>query len=193
MDFFKRLCAVWFKLKGWRAVGEIPSHIKKGVIIGPGHTSNWDFVYTMGAMHLLNINAKFTIKKEWFFFPMNLFFKSIGGIPVDRQGKGENRESLTDAMARLLREAEELFILVTVEGTRKKVDRWRTGFYYTALKAQVPILVGFLDYAKKEAGIKGIVYPTGDYKSDVKKIVSMLRGVTAKYPEKACLNPRLDD
>ncbi len=193
MDLFKRLCAVWFKMQGWKAVGQIPAHIKKGIIIGPGHTSNWDFVYAMGAMHILNINAKFTIKKEWFFFPMNLFFMSLGGIPVDRRGSGKNKESLTDAMARLLKEAERLFILVTVEGTRKKVEKWRTGFYYTALKAQVPILVGFMDYAKKEAGIKGIIYPSGDYKSDVRKIIKMLRGVTPKYPEQACLNPRLDD
>ncbi len=195
MRWFKHLCALWMKLTGWKVYGHLPPEITKGVIIGAGHTSNWDFFYTMGALHMLNINAYFTIKKEWFFFPLNFFFRALGGIPIERKkDKKRKQESYTDAMARMLRQAQNLFLIVTAEGTRKKVEKWRSGFYYTALKAQVPILIGFLNYKTKTAGIAGYLYPTGDYRKDVQYIAQLLQQYAfPKYPDQACLNPRVDD
>ena len=148
-------------------------------MIAAPHTSNWDFVYARAAFYLMGIPLRFTIKKELFFFPLGPILSAFGGIAIDRSKKG----GMVGHMIELYKDRKELFILVTPEGTRSKAKNWKKGFYHVALGAGVPISCGYLDYAKKEAGIGPTVLPTGDYEKDLEIIQRFYRGVTAKYPE----------
>ena len=155
-------------------------------MIAAPHTSNWDFFYARAAFFLLGIPVKTTIKKEAMFFPLNLVLKFFGVIPVDRNKKSgglSKKSSMVDAMVELFEERSELVIMITPEGTRKYVPRWKTGFYHVARKANVPIILGYLDYKKKHAGIGPIIYPSGDFEKDLETIMDFYRGVTAKYPD----------
>lgn len=149
-------------------------------MIAAPHTSNWDFIYARAAFFLMDIPLKFTVKKELFFFPLGFILKSLGGIPIDRSTK----TGMVSKMADLFEQYDEICILVTPEGTRSKATKWKKGFYHIAESANVPILLGYLDYAKKEAGIGPTVVPQGDMEKDIEDIKSFYRGITAKYPEK---------
>ena len=95
---------------------------------------------------------------------------------------------MVDAMAEMLIKNKNMAIVVTPEGTRKAVKKWKTGFYHVALKANVPIALGYMDYAKKEAGVGKIIYPTGDRIADLTEIVNFYKNVSAKFPEKNSVN-----
>jgi 1-acyl-sn-glycerol-3-phosphate acyltransferase len=144
-------------LAGWK-LGPVVEDVPKCVICVAPHTSNWDFI--VGKLFYTSIgrNASFLIKKEWFFFPFNLLFDWLGGVPVDRS----KRTSVTDQMVGQFNRRKEFQLAVTPEGTRKRVNDWKKGFYYIAQKANVPILMAYFDYKKKEVGFKGVFYPTGD-------------------------------
>ncbi len=182
----KLLAQFSFWLTGWKKVGEYPENTPKSVMIAAPHTSNWDFFYARAAFFLLGIPVKTTIKKEAMFFPLNLVLKFFGVIPIDRNKKSEGlskKSSMVDAMVQLFNEREELVIMITPEGTRRYVPRWKTGFYHVARKAQVPIILGYLDYKKKQAGIGPVMYPSGDFEQDLEIIMDFYRGVTGKYPD----------
>lgn len=175
-----------FWLTGWKKVGKYPENTPKSVMIAAPHTSNWDFFYARAAFFLLGIPVKTTIKKEAMFFPMNLILKSFGVIPIDRSKKSSalsKKNSMVDAMVQLFKERNELVIMITPEGTRKYVPRWKTGFYHVAKRANVPIILGYLDYKKRHAGIGPVIYPGDDIDHDMKTIMDFYRGVTGKYPE----------
>lgn len=176
----KWLARTVLKMCGWRFIGGIPKGMKKCVIIAGLHTSNWDFFYGLMAMVLLNTKIKYFIKKEAFTFPAKYFLKATGGIPVDR-GSSSN---LIDQMAEILKEADEFVLTITPEGTRKYRAEWKKGFYFIAQKAKVPILMGYLDYKKKEIFLGEIFIPSGDVEGDMKKIRDFYRKTTPKYPEK---------
>lgn len=166
------------KLMGWRVINTFPN-IDKCVIVVAPHTSNWDFIIGKLAYSSLGRTANFLIKKEWFVFPFNLFFKSIGGIPVAR----DKKTSMTDVLAAEFEKHDKLHLAITPEGTRKPRKEWRKGFYFIARKAQVPIMLIGLDYGKKEASILDIIEPTGIYAKDIEKIKSYYKDITAKKPE----------
>lgn len=175
----KKISAFLFnKILGWRVAGEVP-HLPKCVIAVAPHTSNWDFIVAKLAYSSLGRTAHFLIKSEWFFFPFNLFFKRIGGIPVNRSIS----ESLTDTLAEKFKKREQMELAIAPEGTRKPVTEWKKGFYFIALKANVPIMLIGLDYGKKEARFLGLFHPTGDYECDIIKIKSYYRDIRGKRPE----------
>lgn len=167
-----------FKLGGWKVIGEAPK-IKKYVLVAAPHTSNWDFVYGLCAWNLYNMKPRYLIKKEFFYFPLNILFNATGGLPVDRS----KNNKLTDTIVEMFHEKDELIALVPPEGTRKKVDRWKTGFYYLAIKAQVPLVLGKLDYKTKTATLSEPFTPTGDIEADYAKIKEFYRGAHGKNPE----------
>lgn len=167
------------RLAGWKLTSSEGVELQKCVICVAPHTSNWDFIVGKLFYTSIGCNAGFLIKKEWFFFPFNLFFNWIGGVPVDR-GK---RTSVTEQMAERFMNSDRFQLAITPEGTRKRVDDWKKGFYFIAEKANVPILVAYFDYGKKEVGTKGVFYPTGNAEEDIKAIRQMYRGVTACHPE----------
>jgi len=168
------------KISGWKVVGGVPPDVPKCVVAVAPHTSMWDFVIGRLAFWELGLKARFLIKKEMFFWPLGPIVKWLGGIPVDRQKKG----NLVEQVARMFDAHDSLYIAITPEGTRKLVDTWKKGYYYISLKAKVPIALGFLDYRKKEGGVVKVIYPTGNFEEDTRAIEEVYRGIGAKYPEK---------
>ena len=156
----KAISKALLRLAGWK-LGPVVEDVPKCVICVAPHTSNWDFI--VGKLFYTSIgrNASFLIKKEWF----------------------RKRTSVTDQMVDQFNLRKEFQLAVTPEGTRKRVDDWKKGFYYIAQKANVPILMAYFDYEKKEAGFKGVFYPTGDADKDIREIREHYRGVTACHPE----------
>lgn len=168
------------KQLGWKIVGEIPPGVKKFVIIEAPHTSYHDFYIGRLAFYMLGVKAKFLIKKEVFIWPFGRFIKALGGIPVNRGSSNNTVKEVAQIFAR----HEALAVTVTPEGTRKRVTKWKKGFYYIAERAGVPILLGYLDYGKKEGGIGPMIIPKGNFEEDFKQIEDFYRGIEAKYPEK---------
>ena len=168
-----------FKLKGWKIVGTVPPEIKKAVVIAAPHTSNWDFVYAIAIFKLLKLKIRYLIKREMNFFPLSILLKNTGAIPVERS----KNHNLTEEIANMLKSSSELLVAIPAEGTRSRVDKWKSGFYYTALQAGVPVLPGYLDFKKKEGGFGAPIYLTGDKEVDMKKLKDFYADKTGKYPE----------
>lgn len=169
---FKQL----LKLGGWAIEGDTDSLPSKCVLCVAPHTSNWDLI--VGKIVYLSIGRKsyFLIKKSWFFFPMNLVFRGLGGIPVDRSKK----TSLTTQLAEEFARRNDFQLAITPEGTRKKTDEWKKGFYYIALEAKVPIVVAGFDYTQKIVSIRDVFTPTGDVDKDIAEIKNHYVGVEGK-------------
>lgn len=182
-----------FKLGGWKITHHLPNEIKKCVIVVAPHTSNWDFVYGMGALKFMALYPRFVIKKEWMRFPLKRLMYSLGALPIDRNAKNKlgEKKGTVDAMAELFSKHENIRLIITPEGTRSRVEKWRTGFYYVALKANVPIALGFMDYKKRECGIDKIIYPGGDFESDMKQVMDFYKNITAKNSEKFSIDMEL--
>ncbi len=172
-----------FRLGGWKITHYLPKEIKRCVIVAAPHTSNWDFMYGMGALKIMKLRMRFTIKKEWIRFPVKRLMQNLGALPIDRSPKSDGtKKSTVEAMAELFDSHEELLLMITPEGTRSKVEKWRTGFYYVALAAKVPLALGFMDYSKRECGIDKIIYPSGDFYKDMKEIMAFYSTKTGKNP-----------
>ncbi|GAA5334111.1 MULTISPECIES: lysophospholipid acyltransferase family protein [Thermus] len=174
----RRLAGWVLRLLGWRYHMPPPPG-GSYVLIGAPHTSNWDFFIGILALWALGIRARWLGKKELFRPPLGWLLRFLGGIPVDRS----RRSNLVDQVAEILKR-ENLAILITPEGTRGKAPYWRTGFYYMALKAGVPIALGYADFRKKEVGIGGYLYPTGDLKRDFAEIRAFYQDKVGLRPEK---------
>ena len=169
----KRLICKWvLRVLGWK-IGPAGENIPKCVICVAPHTSNLDLTIGKLFYNAIGKKAQFLMKKEWFFFPLNFFFKSMGGIPVNRSKKS----SITEQLAREFAKRDIFHLAIAPEGTRKKAEEWKSGFYYIALKARVPIQIGVIDYFKKEIGIKATFYPTGNADQDILAIRAMYEGV----------------
>jgi len=166
-------------MKGWKVGETIPPEVKKCVVIAAPHTSNWDFVYALGTFHNLGLPVQYVAKKELFRFPFRGFFQATGGIPVDRS-KSQN---FVDAIIRKFNESDSLYLLMAAEGTRKRVTRWKSGFYHVAMGAGVPIMMGYLDYQNKVAGFGHVLYPTGNKEQDMARIRAFYADKTGKNPE----------
>lgn len=173
----RKFFAALLRWMGWQINVPVEIPAKCVLCVAP-HTSNWDFIIGISFYKSIGGDPHFLMKKDWFFFPIGNLLRSIGGIPVDRK----KNTSLSDHMADLFRMEDNFQLAVAPEGTRKKTTRWRTGFYYIALKAEVPIALAYLDYKKKEIGIKEIFEPTGDVDSDMDKIKNYYKNFKGKYP-----------
>lgn len=189
----KFIARLWLKLAGWKVNPVVPKQADHCVMIAAPHTTNWDFVYTRLAFYVLDIPMKVAIKDYWtkiFFF--GWIIRSLGGIGINRTPKkpGENRRSMVEAMADVIKENNRIAMVIAIEGTRNPVKQWRMGFYHTAVQANVPITFGYLDYAKKEAGVGGFINPTGDINKDMKAILNFYKPIAPKFPEKFILDER---
>jgi 1-acyl-sn-glycerol-3-phosphate acyltransferase len=163
---------------GWEVVGEFPD-VKKSIVIFAPHTAHIDAFYGKLGFKELGIKYMFLSKKELFFFPMNLLMKKFGSMAV-RGVKGKNA---IYQVTEILNHADELNIVISPEGRISKVKDWNKGFYYMAVKAQVPIVVGYLDYEKKQMGIKGTIYDLSNYDEVILQINEMYKNVKGKNPE----------
>ena len=163
---------------GWK-VGKILPEESKCVIAVAPHTSNMDFIIGKLAYTSIGRTASFLIKKDWFFFPFNHFFNSIGGIPVDR----DRRTSITDKLVVEFEQRDKFQLAITPEGTRKRTHKWKKGFYFIATKANVPIVLAALDYGTKTVSFLDTFYPTGNFDDDIKIIREKYNDIEAKHPE----------
>jgi 1-acyl-sn-glycerol-3-phosphate acyltransferase len=169
-------------LFGWRAVGELPPD-KRLVLIAHPHTTNWDIVFMLGVGWTLRIKINWVGKRSLFRWPYGWLMRAWGGFMIDRS-KGSNQVQL---IADHIKSQEQILIVVAPSGTRSKTDYWKSGFYYIALTANVPVLCCFLDYARKEGGIGTTVHLTGNMSADMDQIRAFYADKTGKRPEKATL------
>lgn len=168
---------------GWKIKGDFPE-IKKSITIFAPHTAHIDAIYGKLGFTELGVKFLFLSKKELFFFPMNLIMKKFGSIAV----RGVKDKNAIFQVVDLLNKADELHIVVSPEGWIKRVTQWNKGFYYMAVKANVPIIVAYLDHQKKELGVKGVIYDTTDFKTVMKQVNALYEGVTGKNPNQFALH-----
>jgi 1-acyl-sn-glycerol-3-phosphate acyltransferase len=170
---------LYFKVLGWRITGNIDfskDKIKKAVIIAVPHTSWHDFYIGLCLRTIVGVKANFIGKKELFKWPFGWYFRSIGGRPVDRASK----QNKVEQIARLFELEDEFRLALAPEGTRKKVDLWRTGFYYIAKAANVPIIMFTLDFKNKQNHVSEPFYPTDNMEKDFDFMRSFFEGVEGK-------------
>ena len=168
------------KLMGWRIEGQLPK-LDKFVAIGAHHTSNWDFVIFIALKFVLRLNARWFGKHSIFRWPFGGLMRSWGGIAIRRDRKLNTVEQAIQAF----REHDEIILGLSPEGTRKKVERWKMGFYHIALGAGVPIVLGALDYQNRRVVIAPTFLPTGDEQADLAAMLAFFRPYVPKKPEYA--------
>ena len=171
------------KIMGWKAFSKLDKVPEKCVFCVAPHTSNWDFwIGKLGYAALGGVSPNFMIKKEWFRFPFNLFFGSIGGIPVDRQGK----HSMTEAIIEEVGKHDHFQLAITPEGTRSANPVWKRGFYFISKGANIPLIIAALDFGKKEVYLDHIFTPTDDAEADIKAIKKWYvdNNIQGKYPNR---------
>ena len=174
----RRLGSVLARIMGWKAIGDFPS-FPKAIFIASPHTSLWDGIIMVVIAWSMGVRLSWITKKETLRFPFKRLVTFFGAVPVDRS----KRSDTVSQVAQQFRECDGMYLAVAPAGTRKKRDHWRSGFYHMAVQAEVPFICGFLDYERKEGGIRAIVHPTGDVNTDMARLREVYAGVVAKYPE----------
>ena len=163
----RALSSGFLRLTGWTVEGHLPPSAAKSVFIAAPHTSNWDLPYTLMVAFALRLNPYWMGKASIFRFPFGGLMRWLGGIAVDRS-KSNN---LVAASAQAIQDADgPLQLIVPPEGTRSKTRYWKTGFYYIATTARVPIILAYMDYATKRSGLGPVFEPTGDIDADMVRI-----------------------
>jgi 1-acyl-sn-glycerol-3-phosphate acyltransferase len=177
---FRFLAKLIFKITGWKVEGNFPTDLKKYIIAVAPHTSNWDFPVGVLARSILKLEkAKFLGKDSLFRPPVGWFFRWLGGHPVDRS----NRHEMVQLVVNIFNKHDEFIVAMAPEGTRKKVEKLRTGFYFIAKGANIPIIpVGF-DFEKKIVKVGAPFYTTNDQDHDIKQLIEFYRTIKGKNPE----------
>lgn len=190
----KKLAEFLLRLSGWRVASGPPPEVIRCVLTAAPHTSNWDLWYARLGMYVLGAPVRFMIKHTMMRFPFNLVIAPLGGLAIDRRPRRDTgeRPSYIDAAADLFRRHDHLAVMIAPEGSRSLRRQWKTGFYYIALKAGVPICLGYLDYKNKIAGVGPAIYPSGDIDADLRRIMDFYRKIEGKYPTKFSLDERYD-
>jgi 1-acyl-sn-glycerol-3-phosphate acyltransferase len=166
------------RLMGWRIEANLPATPKFVLVIAP-HTSNWDFVIGLLASYAIGIPKPRWVGKDSLFKPpLGWIMRALGGIPVDRSV----RQNFVDQVAARFAAEDTMILAIAPEGTRSHTDYWRSGFYYIAHSARVPIVLAYLDFARKVAGIGPIIQPTGDIHADFATIRAFYSTIQGKYP-----------
>lgn len=167
------------RIRGWAFEGAVPDVSKMVLIVAP-HTSNWDFLTGLWAKLALRIDVSFLGKHTLFWWPLGAFLRSIGGIPIDRA----RAQGVAEDAVRALRESERMVLVIAPEGTRRKTERWKSGFYRIAVNAGVPILLVAFDYGRRVVRLGLLFHPTGDYERDLAEIRSHYHAGMALRPER---------
>ena len=175
--FFRAASIVFLKLKGWKVVGSLPDHASKSVLIAAPHTSNWDLPYTLMVCFALRLNVYWMGKSSIFKPPFRGVMMWLGGISVDRS---QSNNLVAESSAAIARASGPLQLIVPPEGTRSGTRFWKTGFYYIAQGAGVPIVMAYLDYDKKVGGLGPVLQTTGDLEADMATIKAFYKGVKGK-------------
>lgn len=157
----------FLKLNGWKIEGSLPAEHAKYVLIAAPHTSNWDLPYTLMVAFALRLNIYWMGKSSLFRWPFGSLMRWLGGIEVNRE---ESNNLVATAAQALVAAEGSVQLIVPPEGTRRKTRYWKTGFYWIAHTAQVPIVLAYMDYARKLSGLGTVFTPTGDIETDMNKI-----------------------
>ena len=168
---------LWMWFSGWDVVGQVPAG-RKFVLIGAPHTSNWDFPFGLTAVYLFRLKVSWMGKDSLFRKPFGGVMRWLGGVAIHR----DSPHGVVDQVAKQFRDSRKLVVLIAPSGTRKKRDYWKSGFYWIAYAAQIPILCGYLDYSRKEACLGLSFVPTGEIKNDMERIREFYKGRQGKYP-----------
>jgi len=188
----KAISKFLLNLHGWKITRPLPEGMNKCVIIACPHTSNWDFYYTRMAFFALDIPMRFTIKSTYVKPPLSWIFGPLGAIAIKRETNAAEakRKSYVDVMADIIMENDPIALMITPEGTRGYRDEWKSGFYHVAKKANVPVVLGYMDFEKKTAGVGGIVHLSDDMDADMRKIMAFYKDIKGKHPERFSIDKR---
>ena len=175
----------WFsigflKASGWKIYGQLPANGRKSVLIAAPHTSNWDLPYTLMVAFALRLNVYWMGKQSLFKAPFRGVMLWLGGIPIQR----ESSNNVVEASIAAIQNADgPVQLIVPPEGTRSKARYWKTGFYYIALGANVPIVMAYMDYARKESGLGPVFEPTDNIEADMVTIQAFYAPFKGKNPD----------
>jgi 1-acyl-sn-glycerol-3-phosphate acyltransferase len=170
---------IYFKILGWTFTGNTnfsKDTVKKAVIISAPHTSYSDFFIGLYLRKIIGVKTNFVGKKELFAWPFGYYFRAVGGVALDRTS-GQNK---VEAIAKFFEDKDEFRLTLAPEGTRKKVKDWKTGFYYIAIKANVPVIMFTMDFEHKTNNISEPYYLTGNFEKDMSYMKSFFKGVKGK-------------
>ncbi len=175
----------WLRAFGWRLSDEIPT-APRAVFVAAPHTSNWDLPFTLAVAWSLGMDISWAGKDNLFRPPFGVIMRALGGVPIDRTKRGNQVENIAET----IRSAKRLYLVIAPSGTRSKRDHWKSGFYRIAQAADVPMMLGFLDYERKVGGLAFTMRPSGDVRADMARIRSFYEGVRGRHPERES-TPRL--
>ena len=178
-SIWRFICTNWLKLGGWKIEGSWPDH-KKMVVIAAPHTSNWDGINMLAAAGNYRIKLNWMGKKSLVEGPFGGFVRWLGCVPVDRSANNDLVQQMTDAFA----QRDEMVLAIPPEGTRSKTKGWKTGYYYIAHQARVPILMTVLDYGSKTIRVSGTLMPSGEYDTDLPIILTHYDGAKGKFSDR---------
>ncbi|MCQ2286418.1 MAG: 1-acyl-sn-glycerol-3-phosphate acyltransferase [Bacteroidales bacterium] len=174
----KKFCLFVLKLMRFKIdTVNVPKEAKKCVLLFAPHTSMYDFVVGRFALTAMGVRSFFLIKKEVFWFPLGNLLRALGGIPLDRQHVRDFNKFTKE----LFEKNDEMALLISPEGTRKKVTNWKKGFYHIVQNTGVPLVLGYLDYRSRRGGISGVFHVTGDYEADIEEIKKNYYGMQGKH------------
>lgn len=180
---WKSFCR-WMLYKKMRWKTDITeAHPEKYIICIAPHTSNWDFIIGQLYAGAESISCNFLMKKEWFFWPMGIMMRKLGGIPVWRS----KHTSMTDNLAQTARDMKTFHLAVTPEGTRSANPEWKKGFYFIALKANLPILLYGIDFEKKIIACRKTIIPNGDVEKQMTEVKDYYKDFKGKNPDNFAL------
>ena len=175
----KKYLAHWILRRGGWTIGGRPPEHRRFVLIAAPHTSNWDLLYMLAFATVFDVKLSWLAKHSLFYPPLGWMLRALGGIPIVRHTKS----NVVDAMVEEFGSRSELVLAVPTEGTRSRVDYWKSGFYHIAVGAGVPIVPSYLDYGNKCGGFGPALMPTGDVATDMQYFRDIYAGTSGKYPE----------
>jgi 1-acyl-sn-glycerol-3-phosphate acyltransferase len=175
-----RVCRALLHLAGWRLILDLP-RLSRGVIVFYPHTSNWDFVVGLLARFALNVPVTWAGKDNLFRWPLRALWRSLGGIPVNRR----ERTGFVEQMIAAFAAREDMLLAIAPEGTRRRTEHWKSGFYRVALGAGVPLALAFIDFGRREIGVDGWFMPSGDAAPDFARLREFYGDKTGRHPEQA--------
>jgi 1-acyl-sn-glycerol-3-phosphate acyltransferase len=179
---------LWLRLRGWTLEAPPPAVPPKFVVIAAPHTSAWDLPFMLATAYALGIRISWFGKDTLVRRPLGRLLRSAGGIPIDRRAPHE----VVRRTAELFRDSERMVLAIPPEGTRRRVEYWKSGFYYLALESGVPIGFGFLDYERRRAGLGRFLSPTGDVRRDMDTVRAFYSGIRGRQRERESV-PRLKE
>lgn len=175
---FARLAGkVVMRLGGWRVEGHVPNEARMVVIAAP-HTSNWDLIYMLAAAFSLGLGVNWLGKDSLFKGPLGVVLRYFGGIPVDRS----KRNRMIETLAADINARPTCALVVPPEGTRAGTDHWKSGFYWIAFEAEVPVVMAFLDWGRRRCGIGPVFRPSGNVSADMDAIRAFYGDMTGRFP-----------